>query len=440
VKRIRTRLVAACLATALLPAIPLSLLVRNLVERSAFAPMARETERALESALEESRERLALEKRSFTDAAADSGMTVERIDLDGDRLVAAVVLRDGRRTTLERPLPPGMRERAEHVTETLGMLRALEKERTAVVRGYVLPFVLAYVILLAAAAAFGALLARRIARPVEELARAARRVGAGDLGTRVTEPASGEVGALVDSFNAMIADLEANREERARLERLAAWRDLARKLAHEIKNPLTPIQLAVHQATDRAASRGGEDAKVARECREIVDEEIDRLRRFVREFSEFARLPKPDIVPGDLAALATDVARLYGEEKVALELGAPALPTCFDAAEIRRALVNLIDNGLAACREAGVPERVELRASIGGGLAQIDVHDRGAGIAPEHLARIFEPSFTTKKDGMGLGLAIVEGIVRGHGGTIRAKSTPGKGTVFRMSWPAEGEP
>ncbi len=447
-KRIRTRLVAACLATALLPAIPLSLLVRNLVERSVSAPMARETERALEAALEESRERLALEKRSFEEeirttglpqSGADSSATIEQLVLDGDRLVASVVLADGRRATFDRALPPGMRERADRVTETLGMLRALEKERGAVVRGDVLPFVLAYALLLAVGAALGALLARRIARPVEALARAARRVGAGDLTTRVTEPAPGEVGALVDSFNAMIADLEANREERARLERLAAWRDLARKLAHEIKNPLTPIQLAVHQATDQVAARGGEDAAMARECREIVDEEIDRLRRFVREFSEFARLPKPEIAPGDLAALAADVARLYGEDRVALEIGAAPIPARFDAAEIRRALVNLIDNGLAACREAGAPECVELHASAGGGQARIDVIDRGAGIAPEHLARIFEPSFTTKKDGMGLGLAIVEGIVRGHGGTIRAESTPGKGTVVRMSWPVEEE-
>ena len=101
----------------------------------------------------------------------------------------------------------------------------------------------------------------------------------------------------------MVAALAAQRDELGRLERLAAWRDLARKLAHEIKNPLTPIQLAMHQATDRAALRGGEDARLARECREIVDEEIDRLRRFVREFSEFARLPAPEIVPGDVGEL-----------------------------------------------------------------------------------------------------------------------------------------
>ncbi len=366
-KRIRSRLVAACLATALLPAVPISLLVRDLVERSVSAPMARETERALESALEESRERLALEKQAFErEILAEPGTRIERLELDGERLVADVTDAAGMRRTIDRPLPEGVRERAERVTETLGMLRALERERGAVVRGYVLPFVLAYVLLLAAAAALGMILARRIARPVEALAIAARRVGAGDLETRVTVPGSGEVGALVDSFNAMVEDLAAHREERARLERLAAWRDLARKLAHEIKNPLTPIQLAVHQATDRAAARGGEDASVARECREIVDEEIDRLRRLVREFSEFARLPTPELVDADLAALLRDVARLYGEDRVTVVAAAVPLRARFDAAEMRRALVNLIDNALAACRDAGAPERVEIRASTTG--------------------------------------------------------------------------
>jgi nitrogen fixation/metabolism regulation signal transduction histidine kinase len=331
-----------------------------------------------------------------------------------------------------------MRERAEKVTGTLGMLRALESERAAVVRGYVLPFVLAYVVLLAAAAILGMVLARRIARPVEELARAARRVGTGDLTTRVKVPASGEVGALVDSFNAMVEDLATSHEERARLERLAAWRDLARKLAHEIKNPLTPIQLAVHQATDRVAARGGEDAGVARECREIVDEEVDRLRKLVRTFSEFARLPTPEFADGDLAALLADVQRLYGEERVALAANETPLGARFDAAEMRRVLVNLIDNGLASCREAGVPERITLRAAVAGGVARLEVADRGPGIAPENLSRIFEPSFTTKKDGMGLGLAIVDGIVRAHGGAIRAESAPDSGAVFVITWPAGG--
>jgi nitrogen fixation/metabolism regulation signal transduction histidine kinase len=467
-QRIRTRLVVAMVAVALLPAVPLALLVRELLERSFAPPFAAEAAGALEAGLEDSRARLRAEMDALADEAA--GWSDGAPPRSGDRVIRtgsadvppaldawrrrgaagpervghwiAVRPAGARDAVIARPLPAGLAQRAERSLEAIALLRALGEDRDAVLRGFVVPFLLTYALLLGVAVAVGAVLARRIARPVEALAAGATRVGAGDLDTRVDAPASGEVRRLVDAFNRMVADLAEQRDELARLERVAAWRDLARGLAHEIKNPLTPIQLAVQQLGDRYPGTGGDHGDspdeyrvLLDECVEIVDEEVAALRRLVKEFSEFARLPEPRPEPGDLGSLIDDVARLYGEERVR-RTDAGALAARFDAGELRRALINLVDNGLAACRAAGRPERVEISAApaVGGGV-RIRVADRGAGIEPENLARIFEPNFSTKSEGMGLGLALVEGIVRGHGGTVTVDSRPGEGAMFVLDLP-----
>jgi signal transduction histidine kinase len=157
----------------------------------------------------------------------------------------------------------------------------------------------------------------------------------------------------------------------------------------------------------------------------------------VKEFSEFARLPVPVPEWGDLGATITEIARLYGSERMSWDVDGK-IRARFDESELRRALINLVDNGLAACLAAGRGEMVELGARLEGEWAVVRVSDRGAGIAPENLARIFEPNFTTKSGGMGLGLAIVDGIVRGHGGTIDVKSEIDRGTTFRIRLPVAG--
>lgn len=496
--QLRSRMVVAAMAVALLPAVPLSFLVHNLLEKSFQGPLAGDVEAALEAALEDSRDRLREEKEGmarwsetagvlpapppratdrvlFFGRGEDAVRTLTSLDNStpadvvewvrqhvnrsdspppggrvgpervGDHLLVAAPAADGTRV-LVRPLPEGMRDHAGRITETLGLLRGWQRERGAVLMGYVWPFVLTYAALLVVAAAVGTLLARRIARPVEALAEAAHQVGTGDLSARVHAESSGEVGELVHAFNSMVAELERQRGELSRLERVAAWRDLARSLAHEIKNPLTPIQLAVQQLGDQApAATDPKYRALLDECVEIVNEEVAALRRLVREFSEFARLPEPHPVPGDLGALFADLGRLYGE-RVGCDVPDQPVRARFDEAELRRALINLIDNGLAACAEAGRPERVTLAARSSepagpGGVpatVEIRVTDQGCGVPPENRERIFEPNFSTKSEGMGLGLAIVEGIVRGHGSGIQVESEPGQGTTFRWTLLAEG--
>jgi nitrogen fixation/metabolism regulation signal transduction histidine kinase len=440
--RIRARMVVAFAFVVLLPAIPLTLLVRGLLDRSFSGPFLEEVESALDGSVAESRERLREDKArleawardAVAEAASTGGRATARHLQPGDVTFAvpgetppgveevarwaasrlatggdvaagpervgshlAVCVRDPARGVLlvaAHPLRGATVERAENAAETLALVRQLRKDRAAAVRGYVLPFVATYLVLLAAATAVGAYLARRIARPVEA--------------------------------------------EIARLARTAAWRDFARSLAHEIKNPLTPIQLAVQELRDKLPEDA--DAKYAallRECVDIVNEEVDSLRKLVREFSEFAKLPEPKLDEGDVAALLDDVARLYGG-RVSAEVAARPLPARFDPEELRRALVNLVDNGLAACAAAGKNESVTLTGAAADGAVRIDVADGGAGVAPGALARIFEPGFSTKAGSMGLGLAIVDGIVRGHGGTIDVASTPGHGTTFTIRIPRGG--
>lgn len=476
--RIRTRLMIAILVAALLPAVPMSLVVRSLLERSLNPAFQQTLVDGLQAGLDGSREDLARSKSDFAEAAdriwrphlamvqpGEAGgqlildehgawlktaafvpeLNAALPDLDDQPRVVAGYLAMKKRTAGGRPvviaraLPPELTARAGRITDAMGLLAAFQLDREPILRSYVLPFLLVYGALILAALGVAALLAQRIARPLEAVAAAAERVAEGDLETRVDERAGGEAGVLVRAFNTMVGRLAQQRRELGRLEKAAAWRGMARTLAHEIKNPLTPILLAV-QETHR--SYKGDDAvhrEALADCETIVSEEVEGLRRLVSEFSDFARAPRPTPVPDDFAPLAEDLARLYGD-RIDLSLAADPLPGRFDAKALRRALINLIDNGLNACAQAGAPSRVAVGAGPDpdGGL-MLTVTDRGSGIAPEHRERIFEPDFSTRKEGMGLGLAIVDGIVRGHAGSIEVESEPGEGAVFTIHLPANGK-
>jgi len=494
-RRIRTRLALTLLLVALLPALPLSLLARSLLARSFGPALDARVEAALEAGLAESRARLNDRREALRRAAPQlAGMTVtppeagaagslplviadstgaaltcaeapgaaERRALQawgatalahadtpggepgaelvapervGGWLATLVAGGDGRPAIVAARLPAGMAPRAAAVGEGLSLVRLLRHERDAVLRSYVWPFVAAYGALVAAALMAGGYAAGRVARPLEALAASARRVAGGDLAARCEARAGGETGALVEAFNEMVAKLGEQRRELARLERLAAWRGMARTLAHEIKNPLQPILLAVQSARQGYRGDDPQHARALAESEEIVAEEVERLRALVRAFADFARLPQPKPADGDLRDLPAEMARLYGEERVKATLPAGPVPARFDAAELRRALVNLVDNALAACAQVGVTAPVQVACGRDAGGAFLVVADDGPGIATADLARVFEPDFSTKKEGMGLGLAIVEGIARGHGGAVTVASEAGRGATFTLRLP-----
>jgi len=298
----------------------------------------------------------------------------------------------------------------------------------------------AFLVLAAMAVAGAALLGRWVASrqtaPIEALRAAAARVAAGDLSARVGAVpggGAGEVDQLVRDFDAMTAELESGRARLAASERVAAWREVARALAHELKNPLTPIAMSVELLRD---ARGRPDfGEILDESTRAIGEEVRRLRRIVDEFSRFARLPAPALTAVPAGELAEALLALYpappGVELVrAVEPGLPAVQA--DRDQILQVLLNLVQNALEAMPQGG---RLELSARRVVDGVVFEVADDGPGIPADLLPRIFEPYVTTKAGGTGLGLAIAERIVVEHGGRIEASSPPGQGARFTVRLP-----
>ncbi|MBK9031411.1 MAG: HAMP domain-containing histidine kinase [Myxococcales bacterium] len=264
-----------------------------------------------------------------------------------------------------------------------------------------------------------------ITRPVRQLAAAAARIGGGDLTAPVARASRDELGVLADTMDAMRRQLA---------ERDAHMQQMLAGIAHEVRNPLAGIQLYAGILRDELDG----DPRAAHAGK--IDREVGYLERVVRDFLDFARRPPPELDPVDVAALAREVAELAGPEAAAagleLEVEAPpALTISADAGQLRRALLNLVGNAVAAAAE--VDERgaaVRVTVASDGERLTIEVWNRGPTIPPEVAARMFEPFFTTREKGTGLGLAFVAEIVRAHGGAVTVDSARGE-TRFRIALP-----
>ncbi len=281
---------------------------------------------------------------------------------------------------------------------------------------------------------FGAIVARRITGPLRELADGVDAVAGGSLDTSVPVRTRDEVGELAATFNGMTRDLKGAREELLRAERVAAWREIAQRIAHEIKNPLTPIQMAIEtlqRAHQRSASQF--DALFGESAQTILDE-VGRLKRIVQEFSSFARMPAPTLAPVDVSEVVDSALALYKGGDTALELTLPRdLPHALaDKEQLTQVVINLVENARDAVAGAG-GIRVATRAAEG--RVELEVADDGPGLGDEARAKLFTPYFTTKPRGTGLGLAIVHRIVSDHGGEIRVGGAPGRGAVFIVALP-----
>jgi len=231
--------------------------------------------------------------------------------------------------------------------------------------------------------------------------------------------------------------------ELLRAQRLAAWREVAQRIAHEIKNPLTPIQLSAQRLRRRLARSEGEEQRIVTECTETIIQEVDGLKRLVEEFSRFARMPALVPRPTDVRPVIEAIATLYRESHPALTLvsrHAEDLPLLeVDPDHIKRAVLNLVDNAVEAVEARGEVV-VETRVLEDGGRVQISVTDTGPGIQPEDRDKLFQPYFSTKTAGMGLGLPIVHEIVAEHGGSIRVEAHAPRGTAFIVELPVSRTP
>lgn len=296
------------------------------------------------------------------------------------------------------------------------------------------------------ALAIGLSLARRVTRRVSELADATQRLGSGDLSVSVPVEAADEVSDLTRAFNDMVRDMRESRTRIEYLSRIGAWQEFARRLAHEIKNPLTPILLSVQEVH---RSYKGEDPRFRRmleDTRAIVEEEIATLRRLVGEFSEFARLPEAHLAPADLGVFVREAveAPFRGDEgldddatpvTLRAQIAPGAIPVEIDAMLLKRCLDNLVRNASQALRDERNPDGQVLVTARGGEQAVIEVRDNGPGIPEDAWDRVFDPYYTTKSEGTGLGLAIVKKIVLEHGGEIQCSRAPEGGACVQIRLP-----
>ena len=285
--------------------------------------------------------------------------------------------------------------------------------------------------------------ARRTTRPVQDLEAFTRRVASGDLDAQVPVRGHDELADLARSFNRMTRELKENREELVKAEKNAAWREMARQVAHEIKNPLTPIQLSASLLRRAHAEQSPEFEAILERTTDVIDRQVRNMRDIAKDFYRFAgehRAP----VPVDAAEILREVFDLnaaWAEAEgiqLVLESVAPDAPHAIveaDPDELRRALVNLVSNAIEAMEDGGT---IHGSVEVAAGRVVVTVADTGKGIPDDVLERLFEPYFTTRSSGTGLGLAIVRRIIEDRGGEVsleNARGTDGPGAVARISLP-----
>ena len=286
----------------------------------------------------------------------------------------------------------------------------------------------------------GSLVARRTARDLDQLVEGSIAAARGDLEYRVPVRDKDEVGAVANAFNFMMEDLKVSKEKLVIAERIAAWQEIARRLAHEIKNPLTPIQMAMDTLRKSYKKQHPEFAEILEESTTTVLEEADRLKRIVAEFTDFARMPKPEFGRVDLNDVIRSSLALYKDATPQVEAKLDAQLTDLDAdkGQLSQVLLNLVENGRDALgtRPNGRVTVTTKRGDAPDRLTLV-VEDNGPGVPSELKDKVFAPYFTTKlaKGGTGLGLAIVHRIISDHGGRIVITDAPGGGARFTIELP-----
>ncbi len=283
--------------------------------------------------------------------------------------------------------------------------------------------------------------AARVTRPVQQLARGAKEVSRGNWGAHVEVHGRNEIAQLAIAFNQMTQQLTEQRERLVQTERVAAWRELARRLAHELKNPLFPLQTTVENLQRAREQDPAQFDEVFHESTGILLAEIENLKKIVGRFSDFARMPQPELEPVNLNDEVRRAVKLFEAQfgalgrppitsELHLEENLPLIQA--DAALLHRAIENLVLNAMDAMPAGGV---LMLRTVKEEGGVSLEISDTGAGLTQEECERLFTPYYTTKQHGTGLGLAIVQSVISDHGGRISVESETGVGTSFHIHLP-----
>ena len=296
------------------------------------------------------------------------------------------------------------------------------------------------------------LVSRRITRPISQLQRGVSEIGAGNLNYQIAVQSKGEVGILANEFNQMALALRKSLEEHKAAERIAVWRDVARQLAHEVKNPLFPIRLSVENLQE-AKKRPEIFDEIFTVCTETIIEEVDRIRGLIDEFHQYARLPVPDRHPVNLNDVVNSVLKLYIElsqaQNIILKKQLSPLPELsLDREQMERALGNLVKNAIEAMPDGGTltlrtHSTTEADTSVNRNenlivensrYILLEVQDTGYGMSEATQQNLFAPDYTTKTHGTGLGMAIVRRIITVHGGKLTVESEENVGSTIRISF------
>jgi two-component system, NtrC family, nitrogen regulation sensor histidine kinase NtrY len=278
----------------------------------------------------------------------------------------------------------------------------------------------------------------RVTRPVGELVQGTRRVAQGHWDVRVRVSSKDEISELAGAFNSMTQQLIDQRDRLVQAERVAAWRELARRLAHELKNPLFPLQITIENLRRAKEQAPEQFEEVFCESTVALLEQLSNLKTIIGRFSDFAKMPHPQIETVHLNELIRGTIQLFDAQfsapdhppiKIDLRMDDTLSPIEADPEQIRRVIQNLLLNAVDAMPEGGT---VTLCTKKDNGTTRLEISDTGQGLTKEECSRLFTPYYTTKQHGTGLGLAIVQSVISDHGAKISVESKPGHGTIFRI--------
>lgn len=336
-------------------------------------------------------------------------------------------------------LPRGFGERTLKIVSALELFSQYQEIKDLLFTGIIIFYGVFSLPLVFPAILAGFYLSDVLIRPIVNLEQATRRVAEGDFSFRILGRSREELGHLVESFNGMVAELERSRNQLVQSERISAWKDIAQRLAHEIKNPLTPIKLSAERLKRKYEKEGADFHLVLENSVATITREVDHLAGLLTEFRDFARLPYPQPREVSLKQLIQDVLDVHRipHVEVVLEHIDDTTMVYVDSAQFRQVLGNLVKNAVEAIGANPGELRFEsqILTSSGKRFQRIQIKDDGEGMDEETAGQIFNPYFTSKADGTGLGLAIVQRIIQDHGGEIRVESEPGMGARFYIDLP-----
>jgi len=351
-------------------------------------------------------------------------------------LYALALLHGNRVLQIVYPLPESFQNSASQIQEVNQIYKTLSFVRKEIRTSFLYTFLTIYSLGLLVTLFVLFKISKKITNPIKLLTAATKEIGKGNLSYQINISGQDEFALLASSFNRMVGELSENQKKIIELEKMATWQQLARRLAHEIKNPLTPIQLMAQQMRDSYTESDASYKETINECYEIIEEEVESLKKLVREFSDFARLPEFRIENQTIQPLIDTIAKLYRQANIKVEMPGKKIHLKYDSEYMKRALINIVDNAIAAC---DAENQILIKITEEQETIEIKVADRGQGIKPENLTKIFEPYFSSKRSGVGLGLPIVKKIIEEHGGKIGVNSVVGKGTTVTIVLPKPGK-